>query len=221
MTNFLPRSVRVLIEELGRLPGIGQKSAQRLAIHLLHTPDSRVRPLGEAIINLRNNVMFCRECWNIAETDPCGICGDEARDKSAICVVEDVLDVVALEKTREFKGVYHVLHGVLSPINGVGPDQLKMEELFARVQGGLARGAGEVIPGDDVPGNGIGTVVKEVILATNPSLEGEATALYIQKRLMVEDVKLTRIARGLPVGGDVEYADEITLSRALRGRGEF
>jgi recombination protein RecR len=201
MTNFLPRSVRVLIEELGRLPGIGQKSAQRLAIHLLHTPDSRVKPLGEAIINLRNNVMFCRDCWNIAETDPCGICGDEARDKSAICVVEDVLDVVALEKTREFKGVYHVLHGVLSPINGVGPDQLKMEELFARVTGGLG--------------------VREVILATNPSLEGEATALYIQKRLLTEDVKLTRIARGLPVGGDVEYADEITLSRALRGRGEF
>ncbi len=201
MTNFLPRSVRVLIEELGRLPGIGQKSAQRLAIHLLHTPDSRVKPLGEAIINLRNNVMFCRDCWNIAETDPCGICGDEARDKSSICVVEDVLDVVALEKTREFKGVYHVLHGVLSPINGVGPDQLKMEELFARVTGGLG--------------------VREVILATNPSLEGEATALYIQKRLLTEDVKLTRIARGLPVGGDVEYADEITLSRALRGRGEF
>ena len=205
MTNFLPRSVRVLIEELGRLPGIGQKSAQRLAIHLLHTPDSRVKPLGEAIINLRNNVMFCRDCWNIAETDPCGICGDEARDKSAICVVEDVLDVVALEKTREFKGVYHVLHGVLSPINGVGPDQLKMEELFARVQGGAEEAR----------------VVREVILATNPSLEGEATALYIQKRLLTEDVKLTRIARGLPVGGDVEYADEITLSRALRGRGEF
>jgi len=199
MTKFLPRSVRVLIEELGKLPGIGPKSAQRLAIHLLHTPDSRVKPLGEAILNLRNNVMFCRECWNIAETDPCGICGDEARDKTAICVVEDVLDVVALEKTGEFKGVYHVLHGVLSPINGVGPDQLKMEALFDRVQG----------------------EIKEVILATNPSLEGEATALYIQKKLMSSEVRLTRIARGLPVGGDVEYADEITLSRALRGRSEF
>lgn len=193
----------MLIEELGRLPGIGPKSAQRLAIHLLHTPESRVKPLGEAILGLRNNVMFCRECWNIAESDPCPICGNEERDRTSICVVEDVLDVVALEKTREFKGVYHVLHGVLSPINGVGPDQLKMEELFARVQGDGQR------------------VVKEVILATNPSLEGEATALYIQKRLLTDDVKLTRIARGLPVGGDLEYADEITLSRALKGRGEF
>lgn len=200
MSKFLPKSVRALIEELAKLPGIGPKSAQRLAIHLLHSPDSRVKPLGEAVLGLKNNVVFCGECWNIAENDPCDICGDGQRDKSIICVVEEILDVVALEKTCEFKGVYHVLHGALSPVDGIGPDQLKMEELFRRVGGGG---------------------VKEVILATNPSLEGEATALYIQKHLREFDVRVTRIARGLPVGGDLEYADEVTLSRALAGRGEF
>lgn len=201
MSNFLPKSVRTLIEELSKLPGIGPKSAQRLAIHLLHSPMSRVKPLGEAILGLKENVMFCNICWNIAESDPCWVCSDGTRDQSIVCIVEDVLDVVALEKTGEFKGAYHVLHGALSPIDGVGPEQLKIAELFDRIK--------------------IGGVVKEVILATNPSLEGEATALYIQKHLRDMGVKITRIARGLPVGADLEYADEITLTKALQGRGEF
>ncbi|MBP9771029.1 recombination protein RecR [Candidatus Gracilibacteria bacterium] len=201
MSNFLPKSVRTLIEELSKLPGIGPKSAQRLAIHLLHSPSSRVTPLGEAILGLKENVMFCKICWNIAESDPCWVCSDGTRDQSIVCIVEDVLDVVALEKTGEFKGAYHVLHGALSPIDGVGPEQLKITELFDRIK--------------------IGGVVKEVILATNPSLEGEATALYIQKHLRDLGVKITRIARGLPVGADLEYADEITLTKALQGRGEF
>ena len=201
MSNFLPKSVRTLIEELSKLPGIGPKSAQRLAIHLLHSPSSRVTPLGEAILGLKENVMFCKICWNIAESDPCWVCSDGTRDQSIVCIVEDVLDVVALEKTGEFKGAYHVLHGALSPIDGVGPEQLKITELFDRIK--------------------IGGVVQEVILATNPSLEGEATALYIQKHLRDMGVKITRIARGLPVGADLEYADEITLTKALQGRGEF
>lgn len=201
MSNFLPKSVRTLIEELSKLPGIGPKSAQRLAIHLLHSPSSRVTPLGEAILGLKENVMFCKICWNIAESDPCWVCSDGTRDQSIVCIVEDVLDVVALEKTGEFKGAYHVLHGALSPIDGVGPEQLKIAELFDRIK--------------------LGGVVKEVILATNPSLEGEATALYIQKHLRDMGVKITRIARGLPVGADLEYADEITLTKALQGRGEF
>jgi len=201
MINFLPRSIRNLIDELARLPGIGPKSAQRLAMHLLRQPDSKLQPLGKAVLGLKENVQFCQECWNIAELSPCPICDNEARDKGMICVVEDVLDVVALEKTGEFKGVYHVLHGALSPVDGVGPDQLKVLALFERVRG-------------ERP-------IKEVILATNPSLEGEATALYIQKHLLNDEVQVTRIARGLPVGGDLEYADSVTLSRALKGRGDF
>lgn len=200
MSKYLPKSVQRLIEEFAKLPGIGPKSAQRLAVYLLHQPDMRIRDLGESVLGLKKGVVFCEECWNIAESNPCGICGDSERDKSVICVVEEVLDAYALEKTREFHGLYHVLHGVLSPIDSIGPDQLKMDDLFKRIEKGG---------------------VKEVILATNPSLEGEATALYIQKYLREYDVKITRIARGLPVGGDLEYADEVTLSRALNGRGEF
>lgn len=200
MSKFLPKSVRDVIEELSKLPGIGPKSAQRLAIHLLHSPESRVRPLGEALLKLKDNVIFCEECWNIAESNPCGICSNIARDKSMICVVENILDVVALEKTGDLSGVYHVLHGALSPIEGIGPDQLKIEALIDRVKAGG---------------------INEIILATNPSLEGEATALYIQKLLREFPLKVTRIARGLPVGGDLEYADEVTLSRALTGRVEF
>ncbi|MEK7673153.1 MAG: recombination mediator RecR [Patescibacteria group bacterium] len=200
MGHLLPKSVRSLIEEFSRLPGIGPKSAQRLAMHLLHSPESRYRPLGEAILGLKNNVIFCTRCWNIGESNPCGICDNPQRDQSIICVVEEILDVVALDKSGEYKGAYHVLHGALSPIDGIGPDQLKVEALVARVEEGG---------------------VREVILATNPSLEGEATALYIQKLLRESGVSVTRIARGLPVGGDLEYADEITLSRAMEGRREF
>lgn len=200
MSHFLPKSIRDLIEEFSKLPGVGPKSAQRLAIHLLHSPDSRVEPLGKAVLGLKDNVIFCEKCWNIAEKNPCQICCGEGRNMGMVCVVEEILDVVALEKTREYRGLYHVLHGALSPIDGVGPDQLKLAELFERIeQGG----------------------VEELILATNPSLEGEATALYIQKQLSDKGVKVTRIARGLPVGGDLEYADSVTLSRAMAGRSEF
>lgn len=202
MADFLPKSVRKLIEELSRLPGIGPKSAQRLAIHLLHSPPSRVTPLGESILGLKDNVIFCQNCWNIAETNPCAICTNPSREQGMICVVENILDVVALEKTRDFKGVYHVLHGALSPIDGIGPDQLKIDALMDRIR----RAEQPVI---------------EIILATNPSLEGEATALFLQKNLRDFGVKITRIARGLPVGGDLEYADEVTLSRALLGRSDF
>lgn len=201
MSKSLPKSVRNLIEELSKLPGIGPKSAARLAMYLLHSPDSRVKPLGQAILGLKESVVFCETCWNIAEENPCNICTDPQRDKGIICVVEQILDVVALEKTGEVKGVYHVLHGALSPIDAIGPEQLKVDALFERLKKG--------------------ETVREVILATNPSLEGEATALYIQKHLKDFNVKVTRIARGLPVGGDLEYADEVTLSRALIGRSEF
>jgi len=201
MSYFLPKSVRNLIEELSRLPGIGPKSAQRLAIYLLHSPQNRIQPLGDSILKLKENVSFCEICWNITEENPCNICTDVARDKTAICVVEDILDVVALEKTREFKGLYHVLHGALSPMDGIGPDELKMDALFARLKDGAN--------------------VDEIILATNPSLEGEATALYIQKQIQGRGLRVTRIARGLPVGGDLEYADEVTLTRALSGRTEY
>ncbi|MBI2634584.1 recombination protein RecR [Candidatus Peregrinibacteria bacterium] len=201
MSKFLPKSVQKLIEEFAKLPGIGPKSAQRLAIHLLHSPDSRVKDLGEAVSGLKKGILFCEECWNIAEKSPCGICSDPGRNKGIICVVEEILDVVALEKTGEFNGIYHVLHGALSPIDAIGPDDLKLAELFKRIK--------------NRPD------VTEIILATNPSLEGEATALYIQKYLQNFSGKMTRIARGLPVGGDLDYADEVTLGRALKGRGEF
>lgn len=201
MSNFLPRSIRTLIEEFSKLPSVGPKSAQRLAIHLLRSPESKITQLGEAILNLKKDIVFCEDCWNIAEINPCMLCTNSERDQSIICVVEEVLDVVALEKTSDYKGVYHVLHGALSPVDGVGPDQLKMENLFDRVR----RKEG----------------IKEIILATNPSLEGEVTALYIQKHLKDSDLKITRIARGLPVGGDLEYADMVTLSKAILGRTEF
>lgn len=208
MNDFLPRSVRNLIEEFAKLPGIGPKSAQRLAIYLLRSPEMRLKGLGEAVLKLKENVIFCTECWNIAETNPCNVCDNEQRDNSVICVVEDVLDVVALEKTGDFKGLYHVLHGALSPIDGVGPEQLKIADLVARIEERNGDASGP-------------EAVKELILATNPSLEGEATALYVQRELRNFDLKITRIARGLPVGADLEYADEITLSRALKGRAEF
>lgn len=199
MSQFLPKSVRNLIEEFSKLPGVGPKSAQRLTMYLLHSPEDRISSLGDAVSKLKDHVVFCETCWNIAEENPCKICSATDRDKSVICIVEEVLDVVAIEKTREYKGLYHVLHGALSPVDGIGPDQLKINSIAARIT----------------------PEVKEIILATNPSLEGEATALYIQKQLKDFDIKITRIARGLPVGGDVEYADEITLIRAMNGRGDF
>ncbi|MBU1152157.1 recombination mediator RecR [Patescibacteria group bacterium] len=200
MTNFLPKPVRDIIEEFSKLPGIGPKSAQRLAMHLLYSPDSRAKSLGEAAIALKKDVHFCKQCFNVSLEELCGVCADETRDSKLICVVEGVLDAYAIERTGDYKGLYHVLHGSLSPVDGVGPEQLKLGELVDRVR----------------DSEGV-----EIILATNPSLEGEATALYIQKQLSNFTLKITRIARGLPVGGDLEYADEITLSRAMKGRGEY
>lgn len=209
MSHFLPKSVRNLIDEMAKLPGIGPKSAQRLAMHLLHSPENKIESLGKAVLGLKENLVFCENCWNIAEENPCKICTDDQRDGTVICVVEDILDAQAIEKTRNYKGLYHVLHGALSPIDGIGPDQLKLVDLFKRIEENESNEDGNSVK------------ISEIILATNPSLEGEATALYIQKHLHDFDLKITRIARGLPVGGDLEYADEVTLSRAMTGRGEF
>lgn len=206
MSQFLPKSVRSLIEEFSKLPGIGQKSAQRLAMHLLKSPHSKIEPLGSAVLGLKEGVLFCEECWNIADKNPCAICSDSARDHGKICVVEEILDAAAIERTGDYDGLYHVLHGVLSPVDGVGVDELKIGELVERVKKGLKEG--------EIP-------VCEIIMATNPSLEGEATALYIQKQLRDFDVQITRIARGIPTGGDIEYSDELTLSRAMKGRGDL
>ncbi|TET75305.1 MAG: recombination protein RecR [Dehalococcoidia bacterium] len=192
--------VSQLIEELGKLPGIGPKSAARLAYYLLRMPEAEARALAEAIIAVKDKTVLCSSCQNITDSDPCTICTSEERDHSIICVVEEPLDILALERTGRYKGLYHVLHGVLSPMDGIGPEDLKIKELLERIKTGS---------------------VKEVILATNPNLEGEATAMYIQKLLSPLGLRLTRLARGLPVGGDLEYADEVTLTHALEGRQEM
>lgn len=207
MSSFLPESIQKVIDEFSRLPGIGPKSAQRLAMHLLHSPDLRVNDLASAISNVKVGLKFCNECFNISEKSKCRFCLDETRRIGQICVVEDILDVIALEKTGQFKGLYHVLHGVLSPVDGIGPEQIKVDELNQRVDALVAEG--------ESPEN------IEVIIATNPSLEGETTAMYITKALKPRGVRITRIARGLPAGGDLDYADEITLTRALQGRLEY
>ena len=200
--EFVPtaKSVARLIEELHRLPGIGPKSAQRLAYFLLRTPEEQARALAEAIVAVKEKVVFCSQCQNITESDPCPICQDKERDHTKICVVEEPLDILALERTRGYNGLYHVLHGVLSPMEGIGPDELKMKELMARLENGS---------------------VQEVVLATNPNLEGEATAMYLQRSIAPLGVKVTCLARGLPFGSDLEYADEVTLTRALEGRQEI
>jgi len=189
-----------LIEELNKLPGIGPKSAQRLAFFLLRAPEEQARALAEAILAMKEKIIFCSICQNISEDSPCPLCRSEQRDHAKICVVEEPLDVLALERTRGYKGVYHVLHGALSPADGVGPDELKMKELLARLRDGS---------------------VQEVILATNSNLEGEATAMYLHRLIAPLKIKVTRLARGLPFGSELEYADEITLARALEGRQEF
>jgi recombination protein RecR len=189
-----------LIDALSRLPGIGPKTAARLAFYLLRVPDAEVFALADALRDLKERVVFCERCCNIAETSPCAICSSDERDQSIICVVEEPSDVLAIERTREYKGVYHVLHGAISPVDGIGPGQLKTTELLARLQ--VAS-------------------VREVLLATNPNLEGEATAMYLARLIRPLGVRVTRLAHGLPVGGDLEYADEVTLSRALSGRHEM
>lgn len=191
--------VQELIDELGRLPGIGPKSAQRIAFHLLKLSKADALRLADAITIAKDRVTFCQRCFNIAEGDECGLCADDRRDPTVLCVVEEPRDIVAVEKTQEFHGRYHVLQGAISPIDGVTPDQLRIRELLARI---ASEG------------------VEEIILCTNPNLEGEATAMYLSRLLKDLDVKVTRIASGLPVGGDLEYADELTLGRALEGRRE-
>lgn len=187
-----------LIDEFSRLPGIGPKTASRLVFYLLRAPEEQAQSLAEALQELRARIVFCGTCFNITESDPCAVCIDERRDRSVVCVVEEPLDVIAIERTRDYQGLYHVLHGTIAPVEGIGPDDLRIAELLPRLDA-------------DPP-------VREVIIATNPNMEGEATAMYIARQLEGRGVRVTRLARGLPVGGDLEYADEVTLSRALAGR---
>jgi recombination protein RecR len=195
-----PRAVTRLIEEFHRLPGVGPKTAQRLTFFLLRAPKEQAQSLAEALVQLKDRIVTCSICTNIAEENPCAICRDESRDRSMVCVVEEPLDVLALERTREYHGLYHVLHGAISPVEGIGPQDLRIQELLTRIQ----RDSG----------------VREIVLATNPNLEGEATAMYLERLIKPLGIKLTRLARGLPMGGDLEYADEVTLTRALEGRRE-
>jgi recombination protein RecR len=195
-----PEPVARLIEALQRLPGIGPKTAQRLTFFLLKRPADEVRELAAALLAVKERIVYCRTCFNVTDEDPCRICRDPARDGRVICVVEEPNDLLAMERTGEFRGRYHVLLGALSPLDGIGPEDLKVRELLARIEGGG---------------------VTEVILATNPNVEGEATALYLAKLLRPLGVRVTRIARGLPVGGDLEYADQVTLAKALEGRREI
>ena len=197
---YYPEPVARLIEALQRLPGIGPKTAQRLTFFLLKRPEDEVRELATALVAVKDSISYCGTCFNVTDQEPCRICADPARDASVLCVVEEPNDLLAMERTGEFKGLYHVLLGALSPLDGIGPDDIKVRELLARLEGGTT---------------------KEVILATNPNVEGEATALYLAKLLRPLGVRITRIARGLPVGGDLEYADQVTLSKALEGRREI
>jgi recombination protein RecR len=190
-------SLARLVQELNRLPGIGPKSAQRLAYHIIRLPDDDAYALADAVTSVKQNIVYCEECQNLTDISPCPICSDPRRDKTILCVVEDPLDVLAMERTRSYQGLYHVLHGVISPINGIGPDQLKLKELFTRL---------------DQP------EIAEMVVATNPTLEGEATAMYIRRHQGRNDLRITHLARGLPVGGSLEYTDETTLTRAIQGR---
>lgn len=199
MSIYSP-SIEKLVESFEKLPSIGHKTAVRLAFHMLDLTEAEVQEFINSIITAKQNLKYCSKCYNISDTDPCPICANQKRDESIICVVEDVKDIIAMEKTHEFKGIYHVLHGSISPMNGVGPDDIKLKELLARLNP---------------------ETVKELILATNPRVEGEATAMYISKLVKPLGITVTRIAHGIPVGGDLEYTDEITLTKALEGRREL
>jgi recombination protein RecR len=200
MAAVTPESVTRLIEAFTQLPGIGPKTASRLTFYLLRRPAEQAEALADALHDLKQKTVFCSICFNITETSPCPICQDEGRDRSIVCVVEEPLDVLAIDRTGEYRGLYHVLHGAISPVEGIGPDELRISELIARLKA---------------------QPVQEVLLATNPNLEGEATAMYLARLLQPLAVRVTRLARGLPVGGDLEYADAVTLSRALQGRREM
>jgi recombination protein RecR len=196
----VPEPVTKLVEAFSRLPGVGPKSASRLTYFLLRAPDEVSLKLADALRDLKTQTRYCSSCYNITVEDPCPICADPRRDHHVIAVVEEPLDVLAIERTGSYEGLYHVLHGAISPVNGIGPDDLRIRELVRRVEKGEAL---------------------EVIVATNPGLEGDATAMYIQRELNNKGIKITRLARGLPVGGDIEYVDAVTLSRALQGRSEL
>lgn len=200
MSYYSP-SIEKLIESFEKLPSIGHKTAARLAFYMLDSSEEEINEFIASIVNAKKNLKYCSQCYNISDTDPCPICGNSKRDSSIICVVEDVRDIIAMEKTHEFKGVYHVLHGSISPMNGVGPDDIKIKELLNRLQES--------------------SNVREIIIATNPRVEGEATAMYLSKLIKPLGIKVTRIAHGIPVGGDLEYTDEITLTKALEGRREI
>ncbi|KPK75527.1 MAG: recombination protein RecR [candidate division Zixibacteria bacterium SM23_73] len=201
-------SLEKLIEEFSKLPGIGKKTAQRMAFYILKNKKEEAEALAQALLDVKEKVHYCSVCFNITEEDPCSICKDQKRERSIICVVEEANDVVALERTNQYKGLFHVLGGVLSPLDGIGPDDLKIKELLLRLKG----------PKDPASRE---KQVKEVILATNPNTEGEATAIYLAKLIKSLGIKVTRIARGLPAGGDLEYADQVTLANAIEGRIEF
>ncbi len=192
-----PKAVTRLIEELCRLPGVGPKTGSRLAYYLLRAPAEQALALAEAIRQVKEHTVVCAVCFNIAESSPCSVCSDASRDASQICVVEEPLDVLAIERTRQYHGLYHVLHGAISPVDGIGPEELRVRELLVRARSGT---------------------VREVLMATNPNLEGEATAMYIARQIIPLGIRVTRLARGLPIGGDLEYADEVTLAQALEGR---
>jgi recombination protein RecR len=200
LSRIMVESLDKLIQEFSKLPGIGKKTAQRMAFHILKSRKEEAEALAQALLDVKEKVNYCSACFNITEEDPCSICKDQKRERSVICVVEEANDVLALEKTNQYKGLFHVLGGVLSPLDGIGPDDLKIKELLSRLKG---------------------KQVKEVILATNPNTEGEATAIYIAKLIKPLSIKVTRIARGLPAGGDLEYADQVTLANAIEGRIEF
>jgi len=198
--SYYVAPIAKLIEELSRLPGVGSKTAQRLAFHLLDMPYNEVEQLASSMINAKKNIKYCNVCYNMTDSDICNICSNPKRDNRVICVVEDARDVVAMEKTKEFKGLYHVLHGAISPMEGIGPEGIRVKELLMRLKE---------------------QDVDEIIMATNPNIEGEATAMYISRLLKPLGIKVTRIAHGIPVGGDLEYADEVTLMKALEGRREI
>ena len=197
--DFYPVAIEKLIEEFAKLPGIGKKTAQRLTLYVLNLPKDEVEEFSNALVKARGTIKYCSVCGNLTDSDPCAICGNPSRDKTQICVVEQPKDIMTMEKVKDYNGVYHVLHGNISPMQGRGPQDIRLRELVSRMNGNI----------------------KEVIVATNPNIEGEATAIYISKILKPLDVKVTRIAAGIPVGGDLEYADEVTLSKALEGRKEI
>lgn len=202
----IPKAIQNTIESFEKLPGVGPKTAQRLTFYLLHVPQGELDKFAQSIIDLKKNTLLCSNCFSVDETDPCSVCSDPKRDATTICVVEQPLDVLALEKNGRYPGVYHVLHGRIDPLNNIGPSEIYIDQLLNRVKNSAN-----------------GHSIREVILATNPTMEGEATAMYISKQLKSQspDIKISRIGRGLPIGADLEYADEITLARAMEGRSDY